>query len=137
MVYSPVAVALATSSLVRGGGGAVVQKALEGSVSQKTSFASMYQKFYTLPEPARYMFCANAGNIVLFVLERVMYQLLDTTTVQLPALLDRNKASASFFLAYFTHVIPQHWFLAFFVYGLHTISTREKYFRTLFGTYQT
>ena len=50
-------------------------------------------------------------------------------------MLEKNKESISFFLSYLIQIFAQHFLNAFFVYGLNSIGTKEKYFHTLLLTY--
>ena len=139
-MVSPALATIVATSLARGGSSVLesgaVAVAATSSANHGTTPSSLYDKFHAhTPEPLRFFCSANSGNAVLYVLERVFFALLQDKT--LPGMLNQQKGSVSFFLAYLFHVVPQHFFLAFFVYGLHTMSTKEKYWRTLRGTYQT
>ena len=132
------------SAWARGGGGeSAIREAMLPDAAATTALrggaagASLYERFHAqAPESVRFLCCSNTGTVVLYVLDRIVFAAIATKTLPHP-FLERNKASVSYFLAYFLSVVPQHWLLAFFVYGLQTISTREKYARTLLGTYQT
>ncbi len=50
-------------------------------------------------------------------------------------ILEKNKESISFFLSYLIQIFAQHFLNAFFVYGLESISSKDKYVNTLLLTY--
>ncbi|KAI2508016.1 hypothetical protein MHU86_6423 [Fragilaria crotonensis] len=89
------------------------------------------------PEPLRFFVSGNVGNVIFFSLERLLHSLLNHNLKRLPALLIEYKDGASFMMAYFLHILAQHWLHAFLVYGMHTISTPQKYLKTLIGCYST
>ncbi len=119
---------------------------------------SIYPKlwFKSIPEPARFMTSAGIGNIIFFYIDVILYDLviyplsisdydtqnannIVTKTLQsvLPPkrVLQRNRESISFFISYLIQIVAQHLLNAFFVYGLDTISTKDKYLATLAVTY--
>jgi hypothetical protein len=49
--------------------------------------------------------------------------------------LQKNKESISFFISYLIQILAQHFLNAFFVYGLDSIDTKDKYISTLVVTY--
>ena len=89
------------------------------------------------PEPLRFFVSGNVGNVIFFTLERLLHSLLNHNLERLPAFLVEYKDGASFMMAYFLHIIAQHWLHAFLVYGMNTISTPQKYLRSLIGCYST
>lgn len=93
-----------------------------------------YEAYWRLSEPVRFFISGNAGNVVFYYLERVVSFLL-TNYVELSPGVEEFQDSLSFFIAYILQVVTQHWLHALLVYGLHTIDTREKYFKTLGGVY--
>lgn len=84
--------------------------------------------------PTRFFISGNCGNVVFFYLERLTFLLLQKIE-NLPVVMQDYMDSVSFFISYILQVIPQHWFHALLVYGLHSIDTKKKYFTTLFGCY--
>ena len=52
-----------------------------------------------------------------------------------PAFVSEHQETISFFVGYTLQIATQHLLHAIMVYGLHTINTREKYFKTLVGQY--
>ena len=95
-------------------------------------------KFYNhWPEPLRFLVSGNVGNAIFFTLERLLHSLLNHNLERLPPFLVKHKDGASFMMAYFLHIIAQHWLHAFFVYGMNTISTPQKYLKSLIGCYST
>lgn len=88
--------------------------------------------WYKIPHPARYFVSGNFGNVCLYFLERAVRISLESNLEHPPKHLD----SISYFTAYLMHIILQHAAHALLVYGLDSVSTRQKYWSTLFGTYQ-
>ena len=89
------------------------------------------------PEPLRFLVSGNVGNAIFFTLERLLHSLLNYNLERLPAILVEYKDGASFMMAYFLHILAQHWLHAILVYGMHTISTPQKYLKSLIGCYST
>ena len=136
----------------------MLSKALSVAVRPVTT---IYPKlwFNIIPEPVRFMTSSGLGNIIFFYVDIILYDLviypLSITNYDkykgnannnvvakillfvLPPqkVLQKNRESISFFLSYLIQIFAQHLLNAFFVYGLQTISTREKYASTLFVTY--
>ncbi len=67
-------------------------------------------------------------------LQKAFYRLFSLILPSKP-ILERNKESISFFLSYLIQILAQHFLNAFFVYGLESISTKERYANTLMLTY--
>jgi hypothetical protein len=135
------ALAIAVAAICRGGTSQSQPQLLLQSQSQSQSAPSiifvdkLYSDFYKLPESIRFIVSANVGTIAFFTLDRMLYSFLCQWTF-LPSLVEEYKHAVSFFLAYLIQVASQHWLNAFFVYGLDSISTREKYLRTLIACYR-
>jgi hypothetical protein len=142
---SPTALAIVVAAICRGGTFHQSLNALSLSVSvsqsQSQSAPSIIfvdklgSDFYKLPESIRFIVSANVGTIAFFALDRMLFSFLCQWT-NLPSLVDEYKHSVSFFVAYLIQVASQHWLNAFFVYGLDSISTKEKYLRTLIACYR-
>lgn len=56
---------------------------------------------------------------------------------QLPKLINKHKETISFFISYMGQIIIQHLLHAFLVFGRDSISTTDKYVKTLMASYQT
>lgn len=111
--------------------------------------------FNKVPEPVRFVTSAGLGNIIFFYIDIIMYDLViyplsirdfskDIDNIGWKALhsllphqkmIQKNKESISFFISYLIQIIAQHFLNAFFVYGLDSISTKEKYLSSLTVTY--
>lgn len=124
-------VAVAVASMVRGG----ARKAIPPPPPQKgLNLNAPYEAFMKINEPMRFFISGNCGNVVFFYLERLTFLVLQNIE-NLPVVVQEYMDSVSFFIAYILQVVPQHWFHAFLVYGLHSIDTKKKYFTTLLGCY--
>ncbi len=66
--------------------------------------------------------------------QKVAFQIIGKI-IPSKTILKKNKESISFFFSYLIQIVAQHFLNAFFVYGLESISTREKYVNTLVLTY--
>lgn len=123
--------AVAVASMVRGG----ARKAIPPPPPQKgLKLNGPYEAFMKINEPTRFFISGNCGNVVFFYIERLMFLLLQKME-NLPVVMQEYLDSVSFSIAYILQVVPQHWFHAFLVYGLHSIDTKKKYFTTLLGCY--
>jgi hypothetical protein len=89
---------------------------------------------YTLPLPLRYFISGNIGNVLFFGCEKAVVHYLNQAS-SLPAFVSKHQDNVSFFLGYLLHIIGQHYLHAVIVYGLESIDTRAKYFKTLGGMY--
>ena len=125
---SPV-LAIAIAALARGGGGHIPPPTPSAIIDK------LFSEFYKLPEGFRFFVSGNTGNIVFYTFDRLLYSGL-CQLKDLPGIVEEYKHAVTFFLAYLIQVVSQHWLNAFFVYGLESISTKEKYLRTLVGCYR-
>ena len=106
--------------------------------------------YSSVPQFMRFGTAASLGNIFFFAADILIYKHVVTRLLPLegedsgssaapiewlPDLFHRNRESVSFFLAYLVQISIQHLLNAWLVYGLDTISTREKYWSTLGGSY--
>ena len=108
-----------------------------GEASSPYLLDKLYRVFYRCPEPVRFFISGNIGNIIFFILNHFLSELVEHNLHVLPAFLAEYKDGVTFMTAYFLQVVPQHWLHAALVYGFHTINTREKYLKTLLGNYST
>jgi hypothetical protein len=133
----PISTTLITVSVIHAlrGGGARIPPPPPPPLSP--TYNKLRDNFYKWPEPLRFFISGNVGNLVFFVLEHLVHSILKDNLEVLPTLLVEYKDGASFMVAYFLQIISQHWLHAFLVYGMDTISTREKYVKTLIGCYST
>mmetsp|Transcript_12553 Transcript_12553/g.15779 ORF Transcript_12553/g.15779 Transcript_12553/m.15779 type:complete len:235 (-) Transcript_12553:110-814(-) len=97
--------------------------------------------WYTVPSFLRFFTSGTAGNVVLYGIDNAMLRsgVIDklTSLKRAPQFFRDNKANVSFFLSYAIQIVPQHFLHALLCFGLESINTREKYIRTLIGTYTT
>mmetsp|Transcript_32789 Transcript_32789/g.48566 ORF Transcript_32789/g.48566 Transcript_32789/m.48566 type:complete len:312 (-) Transcript_32789:505-1440(-) len=92
--------------------------------------------FYKVHEGIRFFISGNVGNVVFFFLERSLYMSLLSIS-WLPDVVKDYRDGISFFLAYFLQIAVQHLLHAILVYGIDSISTRDKYIATLIACYST
>lgn len=90
--------------------------------------------WYAIPMAPRFFASGIVGNLFLYVMENGIRQWMVATNFQPPFSIDKD--AFSFFTAYMLQVIPQHLSHALLVYGIESINTAQKYWSTLFGTYQ-
>ena len=96
----------------------------------ETRLARVYESWFNVSRPVRFFVSGNFGNVAFFLIERCLYQIL-TSQQNLPTLIEEYKETVSFFWGYTLQIVVQHMLHAFWGYGMDTISTREKYLRTL------
>jgi hypothetical protein len=98
----------------------------------------IYEQWYRLPQIFRFFVGGNLGNLAFFYTELFLFDYLSTNPYNLFSLefLDQYLAGLSFFTAYLLQIITTHLLFAFLVYGLGTINTPEKYFKTLWGQFR-
>ena len=90
------------------------------------------QSWFRLPTLVRFFVSGNLGNGCFFLMERWIHNHL----CQIPRLhpfVEEYKDSISFFIGYILQIITQHLLHAILVYGVATINTRKKYWKTLLG----
>mmetsp|Transcript_20710 Transcript_20710/g.29247 ORF Transcript_20710/g.29247 Transcript_20710/m.29247 type:complete len:234 (-) Transcript_20710:123-824(-) len=119
-------------------GGEAIQPTLNanGNASPLHVAKKMYKAYFMLmPEQFRYLGAGTLGNLTFFLTERMVFDMVVQLSHKLPNIMAKNQESTSFFLSYLLQIVPQHWFNAFLCYGLDTINTKEKYRKTLLGTY--
>lgn len=100
-------------------------------------FDKLTREFYKLSEVVRFAVSGCLGTSIFYVLERFFYGNLKNNVELLPNICVRYMDGLSYITAYIIQIIPQHLLNAFLVYGKDTISTREKYMKTLIGCYST
>jgi len=108
------------------------------STSSQLALSNVYPNlwFNQVPEVVRFITASSLGNVAFFKIDQALYNLIILPFAKdMPKFLQKNKESVSFFLAYLMQVGLQHFLNAFFVYGLQTIETRDKYLDTLGLTY--
>ena len=134
-------VSLASSLVLRGGAnvgrsiGSSVHtdkfKKRDKSIQQQSFNNKIGNAWYRIPQPFRYFVSGNMGNLCLYILDKALRLWMESMTYPL-----KNIDSMAYFIAYILHVAVQHAFHAFLVYGYESISTRQKYWSTLWGTFQ-
>ena len=115
---------------IQSGGG------VEGALSSK----SIAELWFTLPQVPRFFASGTIGNAMLFIMDKYCYKnIIPTLFKKGPAkitnYLSGSKESVSYFISYAAQILAQHFINALLVFGIDTISTKEKYFKTLIGTY--
>mmetsp|Transcript_14517 Transcript_14517/g.21403 ORF Transcript_14517/g.21403 Transcript_14517/m.21403 type:complete len:115 (-) Transcript_14517:793-1137(-) len=92
--------------------------------------------WFSLPQGVRYVASGNLGNVMFFVVDKVVYsQIITRFAEDLPMLINDHKESLCFFVSYLIQIVPQHYLNSAMVFGLHTIETKKKYFHSLLNTY--
>lgn len=94
----------------------------------------IYRTWFRVSELGRFFVSGNLGNLCFYFLERLVYSQLSQIS-DLPAFVEEYIDSVSFFIGYILQIITQHLLHALLVYGLDSINTREKYFKTLLGQF--
>jgi hypothetical protein len=125
--------AFAVATIVARGGAFRKAAAIPPIPPPIATIEKLYKSWFIhASEPLRFFVSGNLGNVCFYFLERLVYfQLCNMSS--LPSVVEDYKDSVSFFIGYLLQIVSQHWLHAFFVYGLETIETREKYFKTLLG----
>mmetsp|Transcript_8368 Transcript_8368/g.19416 ORF Transcript_8368/g.19416 Transcript_8368/m.19416 type:complete len:249 (+) Transcript_8368:78-824(+) len=140
------ALRLAPASLLVRGGAAAMEYPLENATNlRKLSgggdgsnvLRRYYQAFWVLPETIRYVVSVNIGSVLFFLLDRLLYLWVTQHSQRLPPVVVHYKTSVSYFSAYALQIVAQQWLLASLVYGMETINTRKKYYRSLLNVFQT
>lgn len=125
--------------LLRGGGEVTLNhyetKAVGTSVNSLLPL--LHERFWALPEALRFAVSGFFGTIIFYLLEKSIYQVLLRNLQTLPQLIAEYKDGCSYAGAYVLQIVTQHWLNAALVYGMHTISSRSKYFKTLATCYTT
>lgn len=132
----------AVGSIARGGTRILQASPVPSSSSSAQSrqgralFANAYRRWFEFSSLVRFFVSGNIGNLCFYLIERVIYhQLCQFDDGSLPRLIEEYKESVSFFIGYVLQIVTQHLIHAVLVYGLDTISTREKYLKTLMGQF--
>ena len=100
--------------------------------SSSDKYDQLVATWFQVSQPIRFFVSGNIGNVLLFYFERIAYYLLNHLE-DLPQFVYDYKDSVSFFMAYICILPTQHYLNAILVFGYETISTREKYLKTLFA----
>lgn len=144
-VVLPAAVSITASPIAFRGGAVPTKEKTKPSSSTTVPSNAWLQSFFLIPAPLRYFISGNCGNVVFYFTERLLYLALfhfhfskqlipeDWTEMMLPSWVN----SATFFSAYILQVPAQHYLHALLVYGLESIDTPAKYYRTLGGMFST
>ena len=102
------------------------------------TLVSTEKLWYKLPQYPRFLVSGGIGNVFLFFMDEGFYKLvLKKIQNDLPAFLQKNPESVSFFVAYLAQIVIQHYLHAMLVFGRDSINTKEKYLKTLKATYAT
>jgi hypothetical protein len=111
--------------------------------AKKNILIKTYDGWFKLPQIFRFFVSGNLGNLCFFYLEQIIYDFLSNNPDVLTRFgfgsvefLDKNQAGVSFFAAYLLQIVSTHLLFAMLVYGITTINTPEKYFKTLSGQFK-
>jgi hypothetical protein len=111
--------------------------------AKKNILIKIYDGWFKLPQIFRFFVSGNLGNLCFFYLEQIIYDFLSNNPDKLTRFgfggvefLDKNQAGISFFAAYLLQIVSTHLLFAVLVYGITTINTPEKYFKTLSGQFK-
>ena len=96
--------------------------------------ATISKRWFRLSSLFRFFVSGNLGNICFFLIERAIFSQLSQLT-SVPEFVNKYMETVSFFIGYLLQIVTQHFIHALLVYGLETIDTREKYFKTLLGQF--
>jgi hypothetical protein len=131
-------IALSLGNVVRNQGAQVLKKTPpsgpKSQVTEQSLLQILYSRWFHVSSLARFFVSGNLGNICFFFLERFVFVQL-TKQESLPEFVANYKETVSFFVGYLLQIVTQHLLHAILVYGLETINTREKYFKTLRGQF--
>jgi hypothetical protein len=142
-ITQPTAVPI-ISCLLTAPGGSILKRTNDAAPST-ISPSKLRQTLFRIPAPIRYFISGSCANVVFYFLERLLHSALyhfhfskqellgDWTEMMLPSWVN----SATFFSAYMLQVPIQHYLHALLVYGLESINTPAKYYRTLGGMFST
>ena len=114
-----------------------------GTNNMDTPAIRLYHRWLRLPQIFRFCVAGNLGNLGFFYLEKLIFRLLTDLIVMTPMLssiildgIEKFQDSISFFSAYAIQIVTTHLLYAFLVYGMDTIDTYEKYWKTLSGQFK-
>jgi hypothetical protein len=125
---------LLVNAIARGGAGNVAAVKSYPLQNNDHFLGTLSRLWFQLSEIARFFVSGNIGNMFFYMLEKAINQQLCNAS-SLPEFVEEYKDTVSFFFGYLLQIVVQHSLNACLVYGLDTISTREKYFKTLLGQY--
>jgi hypothetical protein len=98
--------------------------------------ALIYQQWHRLPTVVRFFAAGNLGNAGFFYLERQIYRIISLCPVEMvPPFVLEYQDGVSFFVGYLVQIVSTHLLLAVLVYGIDTIDSVEKYYKTLSGQF--
>ena len=136
-ILAPTLIALSLGNLLKEKGSHVLQKtppAVPPASTTTNLIQVLYAKWFGLSSLVRFFVSGNLGNVCFFFIERFIYlQLSNLDTA--PQFVEDYCETVSFFVGYLLQILTQHLLHAFLVYGLESIDTREKYFKTLLGQF--
>jgi hypothetical protein len=93
----------------------------------------LLKAWFKISTPLRFFISGNLGNLCFFYLEHMISNGLGYVA-ELPNFIEGiGKDGISFFIAYSLQIVTQHFLHASLVYGLHSINTGERYFKSLAG----
>lgn len=118
----------------RGGARIFRESAVPVPAPSKGLLVELYERWFLINQLIRFSVSGNLGVICFYIIERLLYHQLCQIS-SLPDILEEYKDSVSYFFGYLIQIVTQHLLNAALVYGLDTIDTREKYFKTLLGQF--
>lgn len=102
--------------------------------STANGLSRLYQRWFRVPEVVRFFAAGNLANVGFFYMERQIYNLISRYPPEkLSPFILEYQDGVSFFVGYLLQIVSTHLLLAVLVYGLDTINTAEKYYKTLSG----
>ena len=130
---------VSVASLIPRGGALISRSGPSNPLAKKSDnkptdqslYVSIGNLWYRIPQPFRYFVSGNIGNVCLYVSEKCVRTWMASMTHP-----PKNIDSMAYFTAYILHIAAQHAVHAFLVYGFESVSTQQKYWSTLLGTYQ-
>lgn len=134
--FVPTVVALSLGNLVALKGTSVLKNAPPPipPANEPSLLSSVQERWFRVSSLVRFFVSGNLGNICFFFIERTIFSSLSQLET-LPDFVETYKETVSFFVGYLLQIITQHFLHALLVYGLESINTREKYFKTLLGQF--
>lgn len=116
------------------GGARWIKEVIPPPSPSKRVLADLYRKWFLIGSLIRFSVSGNIGVLFFYIIERFLYYRLCGIS-NLPVIVEEYKDSVSYFFGYLIQIVTQHLLNAFLVYGLDTIDTREKYFKTLLAQF--
>ncbi len=132
----PSLLALSLGKVINNKGAHVLRNAppIQPPHSETALLGIIHERWFRISSLVRFFVSGNLGNVCFFFIERSIFSSLSNFDT-VPEFVENYKETVSFFVGYLLQIITQHLLHALLVYGLGTINTREKYFKTLLGQF--